>query len=714
MKVYEPSKIRNIAVTGHANSGKTSLIEAILFKSGSITRKGAVEEQNTVSDFNELEQTRHSSIYSSILYSEWNDNKINFIDTPGYDDYIGAIVAPVHITDTCLMVISAQNGVEVGTEQAWTYSGKMKKSAFIVLNKLDSEQADFPRCIEDIHSTLTNLAKVVQFPVKQGAGFNAIIDILKMKKIEFDDKGNATEAEIPADLKAEADKYFNDLVESIAETDENLMNKYFEAGELSPEDFLKGFKLGIKNRTIVPILCAASKSNAGISTLLDFTIQYLPSPNEMPIYTEEKAENDDYKSVVCDTKAPTSLFVYKIYSDKKLGEMTYFKINSGKLTQGNDLVIEGSGQAERVGQIYVTNGKNRIEVPELQAGDIGATVKLKNTKINDTLHEKTYSVNYKKIMFPNSKMRLAIVPKTKGEEEKVGMALHSLHNVDPTVVIEHSQELRQTIIYCQGELHSGVIKYRLQNRFGVEAEYIEPRVPYRETIQKMANANYRHKKQSGGAGQFAEVHIRIEPYAENAPYATDLNIRGKELIPLNWGGNLEYVNCIVGGVIDARFLPAILRGIMEKMQVGPLTGSYVRDVRVYVFDGKMHPVDSNENAFKIAGTMAFKEAFTGASPKILEPIYNVDIRVPADFVGDIMSDLPSRRGVILGSDTEGSYQKIKARMPLAELDKYATALRSMTQARATFSSEFLEYAAVPPNVQAELIEAYKKIAEEEN
>jgi elongation factor G len=378
-----------------------------------------------------------------------------------------------------------------------------------------------------------------------------------------------------------------------------------------------------------------------------------------------------------------------------------------------DLIIEGSGQAERIGQLFVTSGKNRVEVTELQAGDIGATVKMKNSKINNTLHEKGLNVEYRRITYPNAKVRMAIVPKTKGEEEKVGMALHTLHNLDPTIVIEHSQELRQTIVYSQGELHLGVIKYRLANRFSVEAEYIDAKVPYRETIQKMANSMYRHKKQSGGAGQFAEVHMRIEPYTENAPNPGDLTVRGRELIPLDWGGNLEYVNCIVGGVIDARFMPAILKGVMEKMQIGPLTGSYVRDVRVYVFDGKMHPVDSNENAFKIAGTMAFKECFTQAAPKILEPIYAVDIKVPADFIGDIMSDLPSRRGVILGSDSEGSYQRVKARMPLAELDKYSTALRSMTQARATFSSEFLEYASVPPNVQAELIEAYKKTSEEE-
>ena len=707
MKVYEPSKIKNIAVTGHAGTGKTSLLEAMLFKAGAITRKGTVEDKNTISDFIEIEQERHSSIYSAISYAEWKDNKINLIDVPGYDDYIGEMLAPLHISDICMITLNAQNKVEVGAELAWTYSTKVNKPVMFVINKLDVEQANFANAVEDIHSSLSGSAKIIQFPVKQGAGFNAIVDILKMKKIEFDANGNPTESDIPADLKANAEKYYGELVESIAETDEALMTKYFDTGELSAEDFAKGFKNGINNRSILPILCAASKSNVGITTLLDFVATYMPSPNELPLLLENE------KTATCDNKSQTSMFIYKIYSDKKLGDMTYFRVNNGKLSQGVDLVVAGSGQPERIGQIFVTSGKNRVEVTELHAGDIGATVKLKNSKINNSLHEKGKDIEYKKIMYPNPKVRLAIVPKTKGEEEKVGMALNALNNVDPTVVIEHSQELRQTIVYCQGELHSGIIKYRLLNRYSVEAEYIDARVPYRETIQKLANANYRHKKQSGGAGQFAEVHMRIEPYVENAPYATDLTIRGKELIALDWGGNLEYVNCIVGGVIDTRFMPAILKGIMEKMQVGPLTGSYVRDVRVYIYDGKMHPVDSNENAFKIAGTMVFKECFTGAAPKILEPIYSVDVKVPSDFVGDIMSDLPSRRGVILGSDSEGSYQRIKARMPLSELDKYSTALRSMTQARATFSSEFLEYASVPPNVQSELMEAYKKTAEEE-
>jgi elongation factor G len=705
MKIYDPTKIRNVAITGHAGTGKTSFFEAMLFKSGLVTRKGVVEDGNTISDYLEIEQERHSSVYSAVSFAEWKDNKINLLDCPGYDDYIGEMLAPVHIADITLTLFNAQNKVEVGAELAWDYSKKLNKPTLFVINKLDGEQANFDNCVADIYSSLTNLARVIQFPIKQGNGFNAIIDIVKMKKIEFDANGNSTESDIPADLMDDAEKYRSDLRDSIAETDEELMNKYFEEGILSPEEFIKGLKVGIKNRSIVPILCASNKNNVGITSTLDFIVDYMPSPIELPLMLENG------ETAVCDVKKSVSMFIYKIFSGKKLGDITYFRVNTGKLTQSLDVVVEGSGKPERIGQLFVINGKNRIEVPEIPAGDIGATVKLKNSEINNTLHEKGNNVEYKKIMYPNSKIRLAIVPKTKGEEDKVGTALHQLHITDPTVVVEHSQELRQTIVYCQGDLHSGIIKYRLKNRYSVETEYQDARVPYRETIQKMANADYRHKKQSGGAGQFAEVHLRVEPYTENATNPNDLTVRGREVIPLDWGGNLEYVSCIVGGVIDSRFMPAILKGIMEKMQVGPLTGSYVRDVRVYVYDGKMHPVDSNENAFKTAGTMAFKNAFTQAAPKILEPIYSVDIKVPSDFIGDIMSDLPSRRSMILGQDIEGSYTKVKARMPLAELDKYATALRSMTQARATFNSVFLEYDTVPSDVQTKLIEAYKKTEE---
>lgn len=708
MKVYEPKNIRNLAFIGHAGTGKTIFSEALLYKSGAINRRGSVEDKNTTSDYHELEQEKGSSVFSSVMFAEYKDTKINFIDCPGYDDYIGEMIAPLEAVDCGVIFLNAQNGIEVGAEHGWTYTSKMNKPAVIVVNKLDVDQANWDKVLEDVKSQFGNSVKILQYPVKIGNSFNQIIDILSMKMYTFDADGNAKEEDIPAGEKSKADELRNELIESIAETDEELMNKYFEAGELSEDEIKTGLKNAIKARSIFPLLCTSGKNLAGITRFLDFVVDYLPSPLELPVYTESGSTE-----VTTDVAKPASLFIFKMFSDAKTGDMTFFRVHTGKVRSGLDMINSNRGQSERIGQVYTVCGKKRTEVAEIPAGDIGATVKLKTTNINDTLAEKNFNVIYRKVEYPNPKVRTGVVPKTKGEEEKVGMGLNNLHAEDPTVVIEHSQELRQTIVYAQGELHLGVIKWRLANRYKVEADFVEPRVPYRETIQKPARGMYRHKKQSGGAGQFAEVHMLIEPWVENMPDPAGLTVRGKELIQLDWGGVLEYVNCIVGGVIDARFMPAILKGIMEKMQEGPLTGSYVRDIRVSIYDGKMHPVDSNEAAFKTAGMMAFKETFVQAAPKILEPIYELDIKVPEEFMGDVMSDLPSRRGLILGIDSEGKYQKIKARMPLAELDKYATALRSMTQARATYSAKFVEYQTVPPNVQQELIEAYKKSQQEE-
>jgi elongation factor G len=433
----------------------------------------------------------------------------------------------------------------------------------------------------------------------------------------------------------------------------------------------------------------------------------------LPSAAEFIAQSVDEKEIKIDSKAPTSLFVYKLYSDPKLGELTYFKVITGSIGSGQELINHTRSSSERFGQVYSIRGKNREELPTMQAGDIGATVKLKNTHVSDTFHDKSFDIEYPKIKYPKQKIRVAVVPKTKGEEEKVGTSLHQIALEDASIIVEHSQELRQTLLFAQGDQQLQLIKWRLTNRFKVEAEFIDPRVPYRETITKTARASYRHKKQSGGAGQFAEVHMAIEPFVEGSPAPGDITVRGRDLTTLNWGGNLEYVSCIVGGVIDARFMPAILKGVMEKMEFGPLTGSFVRDIRVYVYDGKMHPVDSNEAAFKMAGRNAFKEAFVNAGPKILEPIYDVNIIVPEQYVGDIMSDLPTRRGVILGIDVEGKVQIVKARMPLAELDHYYSSLKSITQARGTFTYEFSEYQQVPPNVQQELMESYKKASEDE-
>ncbi len=708
MKVYETKSIRNLALVGHAGTGKTSFGEAILFNTSAINRRGTVEDRNTVSDYHEIEQEKGSSVFGTPLFAEYNDYKFNLLDTPGYDDYAGEMYASIHVADTSLIFVNAQSGIEVGTELAWQYSLKQSKPVMFYVNKCDLEQAKFDGVAEDLRAQFGVGAAVFQYPANQGVGFDSIIDLFSMKMYKSAGENQPEVLDIPAGEMDKASKLRNQLVEAIAESDEELMTKYFEEGDLSEEDMKKGLKAAFISRSIFPILCGSGKNNVGISRLFDYFIKVVPAPDEVPAVTEEGSV-----PVVCNSGKPCSIFVYKIFSDARLGDMTYFKVNSGKLVPGMDLVNEQRSSNERFGQLFIIQGKKREEVPQLLAGDIGATVKLKNTHINNTLHDKNFNAILKTIDYPNPKVRTAIVPKTKGEEEKVGMALNNLHLEDPTIVIEHSQELRQTIVHAQGELHLGLAKWRLYNRYKVEAEFIEPRVAYRETIQKAAKGSYRHKKQSGGAGQFAEVHMLIEPWYEGMPDPENITIKNRDSINLDWGGRLEYYNCIVGGVIDARFMPAILKGIMEKMQFGPLTGSYVRDIRVCIYDGKMHPVDSNEAAFKTASMMAFKDTFVQASPKILEPIYNIEVKVPEEFVGDVMSDLPSRRGLILGIESEGRYQKIKARMPLAEVDKYATGLRSMTQARATYTSEFAEYQAVPPNIQQDLIDAYKKQQAEE-
>jgi elongation factor G len=707
MNVYETKNLRNLTVAGHAGAGKTTFIEALLFQSGVNNRMGSVDDNNTTSDFHELEHERGNSIFSTAVNVENNGVKINFFDTPGFDDFIGEMIAPMHVSETGLILINAQNGVEVGSEHAFNYAEKLNKCIIFALNRLDQDKTDYDSIVESLKTSFGNSVTVFQYPLNPGGSFDSIVDLLSMKVIKTEGN-NVTESDIPDSEKDKAENLRSELVESVAESDEDLMNLYFEEGDLTDEQLSQGIKKALINRQLFPVFCINAKNNVGTKSLLDFVHDSVPAPNEIPLPIKEGSVK-----VKADPNEKTSLFVFKMLSDPKIGDLTYFKVKSGTLKSGMDMVNEKRSSNERFGQLFVVNGKKREEVDSLQAGDIGATVKLKTSHINDTMHEKGFNVKFEDIAYPRPKVRTAIVPKTKGEEEKVGVGLNAIHEEDPTVIIEHSPELKQTILHCQGELHLAVIKWRLENRYKVEAQFITPKVAYRETIQKKITGSYRHKKQSGGAGQFAEVHMMIEPWHEGLPDPSEYSIRGKELTDLEWGGKLEYINSIVGGVIDQRFLPAILKGVMDKMEIGPLTGSYVRDIRVCIYDGKMHPVDSNEAAFKMAGSMVFKDIFTKANPKILEPIYDVEIKVPEEFVGDVMSDLPSRRGVIQGIDSEGTYQKIKAKMPLSELDKYSTALRSMTQARAAYSAEFDEYQAVPPNIQQELIDAYKKESEEE-
>lgn len=706
MKVYEAKDIRNIAFIGSTGSGKTTFTESILLQSGVINRKGAVEDGNTVSDYIEIEHEKGYSIYATPVYLEWNNTKINILDTPGLDDYVGETFNALTVADFSAVLVNAVSSVEFGTDIAVNNNKNLQKPFLFIVNKVDSDNVDFDKVLGDIKDSFGTKAAPVLVPVNHGSGFNQVIDLMKMKLLQFSSDGKYTESEIPAGEQSKAADLRNQLVEAVAETNEDLMNKYFEEGDLSNEDLMSGFKSAFLHREIFPVVALSARLNIGISSFLDFAVNYLPSASEFIYKTDDK-------EVKVDAKAPTSLQVYKLYSDPKLGDLTYFKVITGSIGSGQELINHTRSSSERFGQVFSVRGKNREELPTIQAGDLGATVKLKNTHISDTFHEKSFDIEYPKIKYPKQKIRVAVVPKTKGEEEKVGTSLHQIALEDASIVVEHSQELRQTLLFAQGDQQLQLIKWRLTNRFKVEAEFIDPRVPYRETITKSARASYRHKKQSGGAGQFAEVHMHIEPYVEGSPAPGDITVRGRDLQNLNWGGNLEYVNCIVGGVIDARFMPAILKGVMEKMEFGPLTGSFVRDIRVYVYDGKMHPVDSNEAAFKMAGRNAFKESFVNAGPKILEPIYDVNIIVPEQYVGDIMSDLPTRRGVILGIDVEGKVQIVKARMPLAELDHYYSSLKSITQARGTFTYEFAEYVQVPPNVQQELMDAYKKASEDE-
>jgi len=706
MKEYEAKDIRNIVLMGPQSTGKTSFSESIFYQSGIINRKGSIEDRNTVSDYTEIEQEKGFSVFSSLMYCEWKNSKINFIDTPGLDDFVGEVLSALQVGDAAVIFVNAANSVEFQTNIIFDRAKELKKPISFLVNNLDIENINFDKIHNDLVGTFGPKAIILQYPLNSGAGFNEIVDLIKMKLLKFSEDGTYTEEEIPANFTDKANQLRSQLIDSIAETDEELMLQYFDSGTLENEELTEGLKKAFLKSEIYPIYVSSAMLNIGVNSFLDNVVDYFPKASEV-------SYKSDSQDIQVDATSPTSLYVYKLYSDPKIGDLTYLKVITGKLSSGMELINHKRSSSERFSQVYAVQGKKREEIPVAQAGDICATVKLRNAKVGDTFHEKGFDVSYPDIVYPKQKIRIAVVPKTKGEEEKVGTSLHQIALEDPSIIVEHSPELRQTILYVQGDQQLQIIKWRLSNRFKVEAEFIEPRVPYRETITKAARESYRHKKQTGGAGQFAEVHLLIDPWYEGAPDPPELTIRGRDLMDLSWGGKLEYVNCIVGGVIDQRFMPAILKGIMEKMEEGPLTGSFVRDVRVFVYDGKMHPVDSNEAAFKTAGRNAFKQAFVQAAPKILEPIYNVEIRVPEQYVGDIMSDLPSRRAVILGIDAEGKMQIIRAKMPQAELDKYYSALKSMTQAKGTFTYEFAEYQSVPPNVQQELIDKYAKQAQEE-
>jgi elongation factor G len=718
MKTFQTDQIKNIAILGNSGSGKTTLAEAMLFNGGIIERRGTIEGNNTVSDYRPIEHENGNSIFSTVLYTEFQNNKINILDTPGLDDFSGGVISSLFASDTAVMTINVQNGVEVGTEIHFRHAEKNQKPLILVINGLDHEKANFEKSLEMIKERLSNNIILVQYPVNEGVGFNSIIDVLKMKMLRYPKEGGKAEiVDIPADQTAKAAELHSSLVEKAAESDETLMETFFTNDTLTEEEIKKGIAKGILTRGLFPILCLSSKNNIGVDRLLEFIVAEAPSITDMPAPVNSKGNE-----VKPNPAGPASVYVFKSSIEEHIGEIHYFRVFSGKITENLDVVNANNSTKERLAQLYVNAGKNRTRVPELNTGDIGAFVKLKSTKTGHTLNAPGNDWKYTGVIYPEPKYRTAIKAQSESDDEKLGEALNKIHLEDPTIIIEYSKELKQIIVHGQGEYHLNIMKWHLDNIYKIHTNFNPPKIPYRETITKTAQADYRHRKQSGGAGQFGEVHMIIEPYEEGSKEATMQKINGKEIkisvrdkeeIELPWGGKLVYVNSIVGGAIDARFLPAILKGIMEKMEIGPLTGSYARDIRVYIYDGKMHPVDSNEISFRLAGRNAFSQAFKIAGPKILEPVYDVEIMVPSDRMGDVISDLQGRRGMVLGMASEKRFEIIKAKVPLAEMNKYSTALSSITGGRAMYSMKFAEYAQVPGDVQDSVIKAYSEEEEEE-
>jgi elongation factor G len=718
MKVYQSNEIKNISLLGSSGSGKTTLVEAMLYESGVIKRRGSVAAQNTVSDYFPVEKEYGYSVFSTIIQTEWLDKKLNFIDCPGSDDFIGGVVTSLNVTDTALILLNAQYGVEVGTHNHFRYTEKFNKPVIFVTNQLDHEKADFDKTIEQLKENYGGKVVLIQYPVTVGPQFNAVVDVLKMKMYRWKPEGGVPEVlEIPDSEIEKAQEYHNALVESAAEHDEALMEKFFDQGSLDEEEMRVGIRKGMLHRDMFPVFCVSAGKDMCVRRLMEFVGNVSPSVN-----VTEKPQTKDGKEIAPDPNGPTSLYVFKTSVEPHIGEVSFFKVMSGKIKEGEDLLNVNRSSKERISQLFSVAGQIRTKVEELVAGDIGATVKLKDTRTGDTLNAKGCEYDYKEIKYPEPKYRRAIRAVSEADEEKLSEILTRMHQEDPTWIIEQSKELKQTILYGQGEFHLRTLKWRVENNDKIAIEYKEPRIPYRETITKVARADYRHKKQSGGAGQFGEVHLIVEPYFEGMPTPETFRFGGQEYkisvrdtqeIKLEWGGKLVLINSIVGGSIDARFIPAIMKGIMDRMEQGPLTGSYARDVRVIVYDGKMHPVDSNEISFRLAGRNAFAQAFKEAGPKLLEPIYDVIVQVPSDKMGDVMSDLQGRRAIIMGMESEKGFEKLTAKIPLKELGSYSTTLSSLTGGRASFNMKFASYELVPMDIQDKLLKEYEASKKDE-
>ncbi len=700
----ETKKIRNIALLGHSGSGKTTLAETMLYEAGAISRRGTIAEKNTVSDFTNIEKERGNSIFSSLMHLNWRGNRINIIDTPGLDDLIGEVISAMKVADTAVMVLNAKSGVEVGTEILWEYANDFKTPLLFVVNQLDHENANYEETLAQAKERFGNNVIPFQYPLNPGSGFNTIVDALRMTMYVFPPEGGKPEKKpIPDSEMDRAQAMHNAIVEAAAENDEALMEKFFEAGTLTEEELAQGLTKGLANHDIFPVFCASAEKNMGSGRIMGFLNDIAPSPAD-----REDAELTDGSRLKCDASDPnTTIFVYKTMSEPGVGNLSYFKVMAGTLKSGQELYNVDTNTTERFSQIYIANGKQREPQNILHAGDLGVTVKLKNTHTNNTLNTKGVKRKVKPIDFPAPRHRAAVVAPASSDVEKLAKALHAIHEEDPTLIVEVSKELKQTLLHGQGKLHFDIVKYRANKVYNIDFAFERPKIPYRETITKVANEQYRHKKQTGGAGQFAEVHMRIEPYYEDMPDPSDLTVREKHIEELPWGGTLAFYWCIVGGTIDSRFTNAVKKGILQKMEEGPLTGSNCRDVRVCIYDGKMHSVDSNDMAFMTAASKAFNNAFLKAGPQLMEPIYELTILCDNEVMGDVMSDLNTRRAIITGMDTEGHYQKITANVPLKELYEYSSALQSITQGKAKFTRKFKEYAQVPHDIQEKLVQEHQ-------
>lgn len=718
MKVYNSHEIKNIALLGNDGSGKTTLTEALLFESGQIKRRGRITAKNTVSDYFPVEQDYGYSVFSTVFHTEWMGKKLNIIDCPGSDDFVGAALTALNVTDTALLLINGTFGPEVGTQNHFRYTEKLKKPVIFLVNQLDSENCDYDMVVEELQNIYGSKVVPVQYPVKTGPDFNALIDVILMKQLTYGpDGGEPTIEDIPAAEQEKAQALHKALVEAAAENDEGLMEKFFETEQLTEDEMREGIRKGMVTRSIYPVFCVCATKNMGVGRLMEFLGNVVPFVNEMPPLHNTRGEE-----VKLDPEGPTSIYFFKTGVEPHIGEVQYFKVMSGTLHEGDDLTNSDRGSKERMAQLFVCSGANRDKVEQLSAGDIGCTVKLKDVRTGNTLNSKDCEHRFNFIKFPNPKFTRAIKAVNEADTEKMMAALNRMRQEDPTWEVEQSKELRQILVHGQGEFHLRTLKWRLENLDKIAVEFYPQRIPYRETITKAARADYRHKKQSGGAGQFGEVHLIVEPYSDGMPdpvvykfggQEIRIAMKGKEEIPLEWGGKLVFINSVVGGAIDARFMPAILKGIMSRMEQGPLTGSYARDVRVIVYDGKMHPVDSNELSFMLAGRNAFSAAFKEAGPKILEPIYDVEVFVPADKMGDVMSDLQGRRGMIIGMSSESGYEKLQAKVPLAEMSSYSTTLSSLTGGRASFIMKFASYELVPGDLQNKLITDFEQQQAEE-